>query len=201
MGSSKDDTAATTAATAAADHQNAAVEHDDNDVAPGILQVLWRHPMIIFCCLYANVGSLMYGFDNLSLSLCLSMAPFVEQFGIQVDGAYVIPAYWQSLWNAMPQLTTGIGAWAAGPLADRFGRRAAFVTAGCLSAAGVAIVYTASSRGVFLGGKMVNALGLGMALTTGQIYIAEIAPSKFRGIALSIYTFTMVGTAPWHKSH
>lgn len=181
-------------AVATPDPQNVAADnHENDDASPGILQTIWRHPMILACCLYANVGSLMYGFDNLSLSLCLSMSPFVEQFGILAGETYVVPAYWQSLWNALPQLMTGIGAWGAGPLADRFGRRSAFVAAGCLSAAGVAVVYTATTRPVFLGGKMVNALGLGMALTAGQIYIAEIAPIKFRGIALSIYTFTMVG--------
>ncbi|CAK7238441.1 hypothetical protein SEUCBS140593_010691 [Sporothrix eucalyptigena] len=179
-----------TAADAVSDPVNVTVEAEEDGLR-GILKTIFRHPMIIICCLYANVGSLMYGFDNLTLSLCLSMDPFLEQFGDLTDGAYVIPAYWQSLWNAMPQLTTGIGAWAAGPIADRFGRRAAFITAGFISAAGVAVVYTASTRGVFLGGKMLNAVGLGLALTTGQIYIAEIAPLKFRGVALSIYTFTM----------
>jgi SP family general alpha glucoside:H+ symporter-like MFS transporter len=104
----------------------------------------------------------------------------------------VVPAYWQSLWNALPQLTTGLGAWSSGFVADRFGRRASFLIAGILSVAGVAVVYTAPTNGQFLAGKMVNALGLGMALTAGQTYVAEIAPVKLRGIALSAYTLSMV---------
>lgn len=109
-----------------------------------------------------------------------------------VDGAYLIPAYWQSLWNALAQVATGLGAWAAGPISDRFGRRISFGVAGCLSVAGVAVVYTAGTPGSFLAGKMVNALGLGMALTTGQIYVSEITPLRIRGVALSAYAFCMV---------
>ena len=109
-----------------------------------------------------------------------------------VAGAYLIPAYWQSLWNALAQVATGIGAWGAGPISDRFGRRISFAVAGLFSVAGVAVVYTAASPGTFLAGKMVNALGLGMALTTGQIYVSEIAPLRIRGVALSAYAFCMV---------
>lgn len=84
------------------------------------------------------------------------------KFGTLVDGEYVVPAYWQSLWNAIPQLMTGIGAWLSGPIADRLGRRWTMFLAGVVSVVGVAIIYTSESNGQFLGGKMVNAIGLGM---------------------------------------
>ncbi|KAH8205049.1 hypothetical protein TruAng_000772 [Truncatella angustata] len=113
------------------------------------------------------------------------------KFGELVDGSYVVPAYWQSLWNAIPQLMTGIGAWSSGPVSDRLGRRWTMFIAGVISAAGVTIVYTAESNGQFLGGKMVNAVGLGMALASGQTYISEITPLKLRGIALAFYTFCL----------
>lgn len=104
----------------------------------------------------------------------------------------MIPAYWQSLWNALSQVATMLGSTAAGPIQDRFGRRAAFLVAACLSAAGIAVVYTASTPGAFLAGKIVNGLSLGLALTTGQTYISEITSLEVRGIALSGYTFCMV---------
>lgn len=119
-----------------------------------------------------------------------------ETFGTLTNGTYVIPAYWQSLWNALSQVATMGGATLAGPLQDRGGRRAAFLTAACLSAAGIAIVYTASTPGAFLAGKIVNGLSLGLALTTGQTYISEITSLQLRGIALSGYTFCMVRVCP-----
>jgi SP family general alpha glucoside:H+ symporter-like MFS transporter len=43
----------------------------------GVLRTLKDNPIVILCCLYANLGACMYGFDNITLSLCLDMAPFV----------------------------------------------------------------------------------------------------------------------------
>ncbi|KAI0123935.1 MFS sugar transporter-like protein [Xylariales sp. AK1849] len=171
-------------------HSSPPIARDDPDNS-GVLKTLKDHPIIILCCFYANLGAFMYGFDNITLSLCLDMAPFVEQFGEIVDGQYVVAAYWQSLWNALPQLTTGFGAWVSGPLSDRLGRRWCMFIAGIFSIVGVSIVFTASVNGQFLGGKMVNALGLGMALASGQTYISEIAPLRIRGIALALYTFCL----------
>lgn len=79
------------------------------------------------------------------------------------------------MWNALAQLATGIGAFLAGPLSDRFGRKASFGVSGVLSAIGVAIVYTSSTPGSFLVGKIVNAFGLGMALTGKQHFQTKIS--------------------------
>ena len=85
-----------------------------------------------------------------------------EVFGIPDGATHVIPAYWQSIWNAIPQIASGIGGYAAGPLSDRLSRRATFIIAGLFSCTGVAVVYTSSTRGVFLTGKIVNAIGFGI---------------------------------------
>lgn len=37
---------------------------------------LAQNPWIILFCLYGNLGALMYGFDNLVMSLALSMPAF-----------------------------------------------------------------------------------------------------------------------------
>lgn len=66
--------------------------------------------------------------------------------------------------------------------------------AGALSIIGVAVVFTSSASPQFLVGKMINSLGLGMALASGQTYISEIAPTKIRGIALAVYTVSLVCT-------
>ncbi|PYH44692.1 MFS general substrate transporter [Aspergillus saccharolyticus JOP 1030-1] len=157
--------------------------HDDSP--PTTWEALRQNPLIILFCLYANVGALMYGFDNLVLSLSL------QKFGSLVHGTYTIPAYWQSLWNALSQVATMIGSTVGGFISDRLGRRVAFLVAACLSSAGFAVVYTANTPGVFLAGKIINGLALGIALTTGQTYVSEITPLPLRGIALSAYTFCM----------
>lgn len=114
------------------------------------------------------------------------------QFGELTNGSYVIPAYWQSLWNAMAQVATMLGATTAGPVQDFLGRRVSFLLGAMVSAAGVAVVYTSTSPGSFLAGKIVNGLSMGLCLTTGQTYISEVTPLPLRGIALSFFTFCMV---------
>lgn len=112
------------------------------------------------------------------------------QFGKLVElptgATYIIPAHWQSLWNALAQLSTALGALLIAPASDRLGRRFALVASGVVCAAGIAILYTCEKPGTFLAGKMLNALGLGMSISTGQTYIAEVTPLKIRGILLSI---------------
>ncbi|OJI97294.1 hypothetical protein ASPVEDRAFT_122650 [Aspergillus versicolor CBS 583.65] len=180
------------------DHEKATIEHVDavrtygsDEESKSTWQTLKSNPKIIALCFFANVGPLMYGFDNLATSLCLSMPAFELQFGEMVDESPVIAAWWQSVWNAMGQIGTMLGAVAIGFIADRFGRRACFAISAVFSAAGIAVLYICSTPGVFLAGKTINALSLGMAISVGQTYIAEITPVAMRGIALSGFTFSM----------
>lgn len=85
-----------------------------------------------------------------------------------------------------------LGAFTVGPIADRVGRRWTFGIGAMFSVAGIAIVYVAWQPGVFLAGKMINAISLGICLTNGQIYVSEITPLHLRGVALSAYTFSIV---------
>lgn len=53
--------------------QDASIYEDDL----GVCRTLINNPVIVLCVLYGNIGALMYGFDNISLSLCLDMPAFV----------------------------------------------------------------------------------------------------------------------------
>lgn len=87
------------------------------------------------------------------------------------------------------------GAWSIGHISDWYGRRLSFFTAGVISMAGVAVLYISATPAVFLGGKLINAFAMGIALATGQSYVSEISPVRLRGILLSAYAFCMVRTS------
>ncbi|KAJ5701164.1 maltose permease Mal61 [Penicillium malachiteum] len=165
-------------------------EHDPQDSLP-VWKVLINNYKIVGLSLFANLGGLMYGFDTMALSLCLSMTPFEQQFGQETASGYVIATWWQSVWNALSQIACMIGAWGIGKVSDMYGRRVCFILAGMVGMVGVAVLYIASNSRVFLAGKIVNGLALGMALATGQSYVSEIAPLRIRGILLSAYAFSM----------
>lgn len=113
-------------------------------------------------------------------------------FAQEVDGALIIPAYWQSAWNAMYNVMTLFGSLAAGQIQDLFGRRVCFLAAIILSSAGIAVIFVAQNSAHFLGGKILTGFALGLTLTAAQTYVSEIAPMPMRTIALSVNTIMMV---------
>lgn len=92
----------------------------------------------------------------------------------------------------MSQIAQAIGAFAAGLIMDRFGRKYVGAAVSAFTIAGTAVQFTAQSREVLLGGKMINGFGIGAALAVGTTYASEIAPLKLRApIQQGIVLFTV----------
>ncbi|EEY15969.1 conserved hypothetical protein [Verticillium alfalfae VaMs.102] len=127
-----------------------------------------QNPKIVLLTLYANIGSAMVGYENLALSVCLAMPAFQMTFASEVNGTLIIPAYWQSAWNATYNVMSMLGSVVAGFLQDWFGRRSVFLTAIICSIAGTAINYVAETPAVFLGGKIVTGFAVGLVLAGTQ---------------------------------
>jgi MFS family permease len=85
-----------------------------------------------------------------------------------------------------------IGSFSSGQLQDWLGRRFVFGLASVIAIAGIAVNFVAATPSVFLAGKMVTGLAIGLILSGAQTYVSEITPLPMRGIALSIYTISLV---------
>jgi MFS transporter, SP family, general alpha glucoside:H+ symporter len=151
-------------------------------------QCLKANPKIVLWTLYANIGSTMVGYENLALSVCLAMPAFQMTFASEVNGALIIPAYWQSLWNALYNAMNMLGSVSAGYLQDWLGRRSVFLAAIIFGTVGIAISYVSKTPAEFLGGKIVAGYAVGLVLAGTQTYVSEIAPLPMRGMALSTNT-------------
>lgn len=122
-------------------------------------------------------------------------------FGEQLGTKYIIPATWLSLWNVASPIGTMVGAVIGGALQDRSGRRVALAVGSFLSAVAVAILFVAdlpdamdSRRGVFLAGKLLQGLCIGILLCVVQTYMSEVLPSTLRGpIIAFLPIFTLLG--------
>lgn len=110
----------------------------------------------------------------------------------EVNGEMIIPAYWQSLWNALFNVSQLLGSISAGFVQDRLGRRAIFLVAAVLASCGIAIAYTSNTPAHFLGAKIVVGIAAGQLLTATQTYVSEISPAPMRGIALSCNILMLV---------
>lgn len=56
--------------------ENATALAEESECNTSPWQCLLENPLVILFCLYGNLGALMSGFDNLVLSLALSMPGF-----------------------------------------------------------------------------------------------------------------------------
>ena len=87
---------------------------------------------------------------------------------------------------------SAIGAWFAGPLAQRFGRRRVMLIAAALflvSAIGQAFPIGAADLAVW---RFIGGAGIGVASVMAPMYIAEIAPSALRGRMGSLQQLAIV---------
>ncbi|KAG8353142.1 hypothetical protein FVEN_g8801 [Fusarium venenatum] len=150
------------------------VIHDEHVVIQEDSETTWEclkaNPKIVLWTLWANIGPLMVGYENLAMSVCLAMPAFQMRFSVNVNGELIIPAYWQSLWSSMYNVTTMLGS---------------------VAAAGIALTFLSKTPAEFLGGKMTSGFAMGLILAGTQTWVSEIAPLPMRGIALSTYAIML----------
>ena len=133
-------------------------------------------------CLFFCLSALMWGYDQQIAGGLLSAPAFRLDFGYVYHGAAVLPAQWQSAFNAVSQVGGVIGCLAFGWIADKVGRRLALAIASVVSIGGVFLQFFATANGVLLAGKLINGIAIGAYLTLGPLYCAEVSPVLLRGI-------------------
>lgn len=114
------------------------------------------------------------------------------RFASEVNGELIIPAYWQSLWNALFNVSQLLGSIGAGYIQDKLGRRAVFLLAAVIATAGIAVAYISKTPPQFLAAKIVIGIAAGQLLTATQTYVSEITPLPMRGIALACNILMLV---------
>jgi MFS family permease len=85
--------------------------------------------------------------------------------------------------SAVNMLLIPFAAWTA----DRFGRKAAIVPSGLVTAAGLIILGVSGTTAVFIAGAIVLALGTSIAGPAPAAYAADISPPHLRGLGMGMY--------------
>jgi len=139
---------------------------------------------LIFLALVSAMGGFLFGYDWVVIG---GAKPFYELF-FEIAGSPGLQGW------AMSSALVGcvFGALISGVLADRFGRKIPLVVA--------AIFFLISAYGTgqaerfdfFIIYRLLGGLGIGLASTISPMYIAEIAPEKYRGRFVSINQLTIV---------
>ena len=139
---------------------------------------------IISIAFTAAIGGFLLGFDG---SVISGAIPFYKSvFGL-TDGSFLLGFSVSCIiWGAI------IGNLIAGPLSDKIGRKPALLISAVLFAATGFICAFADSISIFIIGRIIGGVGVGIAILVAPVYIAEIAPAKKRGWLVSFNQLLIV---------
>lgn len=137
---------------------------------------------ILRICGIAALGGILFGYDTAVISGA------IEALKTYFD---LSPA--ETGW-AVSNVVIGcvVGAFGAGPLAGRYGRKKALVVAAFLftvSAVGAALATTFTWFVIY---RIIGGLAVGLAATVSPMYMSEVSPKDMRGRALSMQQFAIV---------
>lgn len=126
--------------------------------------------------LVAALGGLLFGYDTGVVSGAL----------LFIRDEFALGTFAQSAVVSMLLVGAVVGAFACGPLSDRFGRRTVLMLAAATFALGAVAAVLAVGYGSLVASRFVQGFAVGSAALTVPLYIAELAPAKTRGALVSL---------------
>lgn len=141
-------------------------------------------PYLLSLAFVSAMGGLLFGYDWVVIG---GAKPFYE-LNFEITNSPALQGW------AMSSALIGciFGAVISGVIADKLGRKKSLIIA--------SILFTISALGTgwvdnftpFIWYRLIGGLGIGLASTLSPMYIAEIAPAKFRGRFVAINQLTIV---------
>lgn len=128
------------------------------------------------------LGGYLFGFD---FAVITGGLPFlVKEFGLTAGG--------EGATTASLAIGAVFGCIFAGIIADKYGRKPGLLFAALIFTISSLIMGIAPELWVFILGRFFAGVGVGMASMLSPLYIAEIAPEKYRGRLVSLNQLTIV---------
>jgi len=137
---------------------------------------------VIFISAVAAIGGFLFGFDSGVINGTVSALGNAFGASDVATGFNV----------ASVLLGCAIGALAAGPLSDNFGRRAIMIITAIVFAISAFGSGIATSSGEFIFYRLFGGLGIGAASVLAPAYIAEVAPAALRGRLATLQQLAIV---------
>ncbi len=133
--------------------------------------------MIYFVALVAGLAGILFGFDEGVIAGALS----------SLRAEFQITALEEGIMTAAVPFGALFGALLAGSLAERFGRRQTLLFASVLFVIGAFCAGLAPGAWVLTGCRLILGLAVGVAAMVAPLYISESAPTRQRGMLVSVY--------------
>lgn len=132
-------------------------------------------------CLVAALGGFLFGFDTAVISGTISLVKSDFSLNAVSEGWFVSCAL----------LGCIIGVSCSGKLSDQYGRKLVLIISAVLflaSAIGCMISASFTALIIF---RLIGGLGIGVASMVSPLYISEFAPSRLRGMMVSLYQLAL----------
>ncbi|EKT77569.1 major facilitator superfamily sugar transporter [Rhodococcus opacus M213] len=140
-------------------------------------QMSERHTAkVIGVTVAAAVGGFLFGFDSSVINGAVD----------SIQGHFELGSFFTGFAVAIALLGCAVGAWFAGRLADRWGRKKVMLLGSVLfvvSSLGAGLAFSVPDLMLW---RVLGGLGIGIASVIAPTYIAEIAPARYRGALASL---------------
>ncbi|MDV8025210.1 sugar porter family MFS transporter [Rhodococcus sp. IEGM 1330] len=124
----------------------------------------------------AAVGGFLFGFDSSVINGAVD----------SIEDRFLLGSFTTGVVVAIALIGCAVGAWFAGSLADRWGRKKVMLLGSALfviSSIGSGLAFSVPDLMLW---RVLGGLGIGIASVIAPAYIAEIAPAKWRGSLASL---------------
>jgi sugar porter (SP) family MFS transporter len=137
---------------------------------------------IIVWSVTSALAGFLFGFDTVVISGAEQTIQSLWHLDASTHGVAIASALYGTIVGSL------LGAW----LADRFGRRATLLFIGLLYLMGA--IWSALAGGVdaFIAARAIGGIGIGISTVAAPLYIAEIAPTRYRGRLTAMFQFNIV---------
>jgi len=126
---------------------------------------------VVMISIVAAIGGFLFGFDTSVINGAVEA----------INGQFELSGYLAGFAVSCALLGAAVGAWFAGRIADRFGRKSVMVVGGLLFAIGAVGSAFAFATWDLIIWRVIGGLGVGVASVIAPTYIAEVAPAYIRG--------------------
>ncbi|PWY92342.1 general substrate transporter [Aspergillus heteromorphus CBS 117.55] len=141
--------------------------------------------LVTLCCLFATLGSFLFGYDSGVISSVIDQDSFKLRFHNPSDAATggIVASY-----NGGAILGSVVVSY----LSDPWGRRPVLFTGGLLASLGAALQAGAVNVAMLFVGRLIAGLAVGMMSAIIPVYCSELSPPRIRGFLGSLQQW-MIG--------
>ncbi|CDZ97895.1 lactose permease [Phaffia rhodozyma] len=137
--------------------------------------------MLYFVCAVCFLCACTNGYDGSLMTAIQAMPYYKSQFNLATTGSST------GLVFSIYTIGSMVGAFTAGPISDRFGRRVGMFCGGLVICIGMAVVSSAHQMGQLIAGRFILGWGVSIMTVAAPAMCVEVAPPQWRGRMVGIY--------------